>query len=65
MSYDMRIFNRDGEVIFHSQDPNEVWNGSAYDGQYYVPNGIYLYQCEIKFLNREVQKLLGTVAVLR
>jgi gliding motility-associated-like protein len=65
LSYDMRIFNRDGEVIFHSQDPNEVWNGSAHDGQYYVPNGIYLYQCEIKFLNLEVQKLQGTVAVLR
>lgn len=65
MNYDMRIFNRDGEVIFHSQDPNEVWNGSARGGQYYVPNGIYLYQCEIKFLNLEIQKLQGTVAVLR
>ncbi len=65
MNYEMRIFNRDGQVIFHSQDPNEVWNGSANGGAYYVPDGVYVYQCEIKFLNLEVQKLQGTVAVLR
>ena len=65
LEFDLKVFNRDGEVIFKTTDPNQYWNGSFLQGEYYVPDGIYPYQCNIKFLNLEIRKMQGTVAVLR
>jgi len=40
-NYSLQIFNRDGDMVFDSQDPNEVWLGGRMDGEYYCQNGIY------------------------
>jgi gliding motility-associated-like protein len=65
LEFEMKVFNRDGEVVFKTTDPEHYWNGSHLNGEYYVPNGIYPFQCNIKFLNLEVRKIQGTVAILR
>lgn len=65
LEFDLKVFNRDGEVIFKTTDSNQYWNGSHLNGEYYVPNGIYPFQCNIKFLNLEIRNIQGTVALLR
>ena len=45
--FDLKIFDRWGNIIFQTNDPNDVWTGGI-DG-YYVPNGVYTY--EVKALN--------------
>ncbi len=41
VNYNLTIFNRWGEVIFHSTDPHEVWDG-YYLGEP-MPSGVYAY----------------------
>jgi gliding motility-associated-like protein len=65
LEFNLKVFNRDGEVVFKTTDPKQYWNGSHLNGEYYVPNGIYPFQCNIKFLNLEIRSIQGTVAVLR
>ena len=41
----MRITNRWGQLVFETNDPDEPWLGQmGAEGQYYVPNGLYLYR---------------------
>ena len=42
--FTMRIFNRWGELIFESNDPNEPWLGNVKGGDHYAPDGVYVWQ---------------------
>ncbi len=46
--YDLTIYDRTGRVIFHTNTPDRVWNGSL-DGSFYVatPN-LYIYILKLK-----------------
>ncbi|MBO6517925.1 MAG: gliding motility-associated C-terminal domain-containing protein [Bacteroidia bacterium] len=59
---EMRIYNRWGEEIYHENDINAAWDGSA------MPPGVYLYQIEVKgFQNKRPITLrkAGTVHLVR
>lgn len=47
-TYNLRIFDRWGEEIFQSNDPNEGWNGEAHRGGVLSPIGSYSYLINIK-----------------
>lgn len=46
--YWMKIFNRWGELVFYSEDPEKPWQGNVEEGAYYAPDGVYLYQIRIE-----------------
>ena len=46
IDYTLRIFNRWGEIIFESNDPQAVWDGT-YKGET-VPQGVYFYALEFR-----------------
>lgn len=41
MKYRLEIYNRWGELMFKTNDPNEAWNGTFNDKP--VPEGVYVY----------------------
>lgn len=43
-TYTLRIFNRYGQMVWETNDPEDVWTGGA--PEYYLPNGIYSWQIE-------------------
>jgi gliding motility-associated-like protein len=45
--YEMRIFDRWGKEIFHTNDFEAGWDGKSPDGKGYMPSGVYVYY--IKF----------------
>ena len=49
--YTLRIFNRYGQVVFETSDPEDVWTGGFND--YYLPNGIYTWQIEALDYNQQ------------
>ena len=66
--YKMIIANRWGDVIFESDDPEEVWNGGIDD--YYNPTDVYFYKISFRWgedLNEslEVQTRNGFITILR
>lgn len=41
--YQLQIYNRWGELVFESKDPGQFWTGNHSFGDYYVPDGVYVY----------------------
>lgn len=62
-SYQMRIFNRWGQLIFQTSDINEGWNGT-YEGQV-VQQGVYTYLITVTGINGNVLNEKGTFMVIR
>lgn len=64
-SYHIEIFDRWGNVVFESKDPNEAWVGERKGGDYFVGNGIYPYRATIDFLSGNIEILQGQITILR
>ncbi len=47
-SYRMQIFNRFGDIVFETDDPDLGWNGSDNGKDYYVESGVYVYSIRVK-----------------
>lgn len=63
--YDLWIFNRWGEQLFHSTDVNVGWNGKyANDGKE-LGQDVYFWKAKGKFENNTPFKLAGDVTLIR
>lgn len=63
--YEIDIFNRWGEQVFHSNDPEEVWIGNMNGGEHYVPAGLYNYRLRWKGSRTDAEELSGTIELMR
>lgn len=65
-SFKAQVFNRWGQVVFETNEVDQRWTGSAFDGAYFVPDGIYLYIVTLKFpWEIENRQYEGHITVLR
>lgn len=64
--FSLTLFNRWGQIIFQSFDPDTVWTGSVDDGDYFAPDGIYTYELKYKLVE-EVEPVIlrGRTVLLR
>ena len=60
----MKVFNRWGELVFYSEDPDDPWQGDVLGGDHYAPDGVYLWQIRIERVDGPVL-LQGHVHLLR
>lgn len=62
-SFDMKIYNRWGELLFHSTRATELWDGTGNN----IPatQGVYLYLIHYIDLNHKRNVFSGTVTLLR
>lgn len=64
--FQMRIFNRQGELVFMTNNINEGWNGAYANDPYYVSDMVYIYEVRItSTITLETYKYTGHVTVLR
>ena len=63
--YELDIFNRWGELVFHSEDPDEVWIGNVNGGEHYAPAGMYNYRLKWKGARTDAEEMLGTFELMR
>ncbi len=66
-SFEMRLFNRWGEVIFETKDENFIWDGGLKKGNY-VQEGVYTWQIRIfadYIRELEYEEFVGHVVVVR
>ncbi|MBO4738763.1 MAG: gliding motility-associated C-terminal domain-containing protein, partial [Bacteroidales bacterium] len=61
----MLIYDRWGQVIFHSEEPDAQWDGIADDGKIVAPNTVYAYIIILKNEAGYEYELTGHVFVLR
>lgn len=63
--YEITIFNRWGEIIYFSTDPDIPWLGEVNGGNYYAQNDIYHYIVKVHGLDTFNYEYNGTVSVIR
>lgn len=63
MSYKLLIFNRWGEIVWESRDPNIGWDGT-YKGRS-LPVGVYVYKIELINLKNETKTYTGHINLLK
>lgn len=62
-SYELRIYNRWGVLIFHSFDPDQAWDGT-YDGAP-VQEGVYVYRFFAEDCEGKQFEKVGSITLLR
>jgi len=45
--YQFQVWNRWGELVFETNNPNEGWNGRKYNGGGKMPVGVYV--CQVSY----------------
>jgi len=53
--YNLTLFNRLGQVIFHTTDFSESWNGNHQQGEHFVQDGVYNWVLNISYTNESNQ----------
>lgn len=63
--YKLRVYNRWGQLIFETDDPNKGWNGRLRDQL--QPFGTYVYMVQYAYYGKETQALQqkGTFMLIR
>jgi gliding motility-associated-like protein len=64
--YEFSVWNRWGEAIFFTNDPEEAWTGNVRDGTLFTPDGVYNWVLKIRAHHDVTIHLLeGHVTVVR
>jgi gliding motility-associated-like protein len=64
--FEMRVFNRWGEVMFETRDADNAWEGDFKGGEYYLPDGVYTYYIKLKWIHaEEFEEVRGTIFMFR
>jgi gliding motility-associated-like protein len=64
--YTFRVYDRWGDVIFETTDPNEVWTGNVHGGDHYAQADAYVYEITLQLRAGEVPfRKVGSIVLLR
>ena len=64
-AYRCTIYNRWGEVIFETEDPDAVWQGEVNGGDHFAADGVYLYQVYLEDQLRIPFEYAGQIQLFR
>jgi gliding motility-associated-like protein len=66
LEWHLLIFNRWGDLIWQTDDPNDVWRGEGRRESHFVPDGVYIYKIEAKGkIPSASQTLQGHITIFR
>lgn len=66
LNYSFSIFSRDGERVFHSENPKQKWHGNKDGGDYYVQQDSYVWVLKLRFPGESDERIFrGDVKILR
>jgi gliding motility-associated-like protein len=64
--FNLKIYNRWGELVFGTNNPNEGWNGTFENSGSIIPDGTYFYVVEYSMLcSLKSERKSGTVNLIR
>jgi gliding motility-associated-like protein len=65
-NFQLDVYNRWGDTVFSTTDPQQAWTGGANGSSYYCPNGAYTYCISAYSLNSgERFEYRGSVSIIR
>ena len=64
--YSLMVFDRWGNIVFETSDLHAVWNGSVNGGEYFAPDGMYVYQIITRSLTtKDPKEFVGHINLIR
>ena len=64
--YTFRVYDRWGEVVFETNDPNDVWTGNVHGGNYYAQPDAYVYEITLQLRAGEAPfRKVGSIILIR
>lgn len=63
LSFRLQVYNREGQLVFETSDPNRGWNGSYKSIEY--SSATFVWQCSYQLANQEAAYKKGTVTLIR
>lgn len=63
--YDLFIYDRWGQQVFHGTDDSHRWNANLDGGQYYVENDMYFYRFAGLSEKKQIVERYGWITVIR
>lgn len=60
---EFKVFNRWGTILFHTQDPQNGWDGTFKNNP--QPMGVYGYVIRIAYSDKVVETYKGTITLIR
>lgn len=63
--YDLWIFDRWGNMLFHGLDLNDQWNGKAKTGSDVVQTDVYVWKVRLTDLFNKTHNYIGTAALVK
>lgn len=63
---DMKIYNRWGQLVFHTSNPDIMWDGTVMNSNKVASPGVYYYSCDVyenRLSGEEVRNMVGFVHV--
>lgn len=63
--FDFKIFNRWGEEIFHSINIENRWIGNYMNGEYFSPDGVYIWRIQFLGIDNAVKSFEGHITLVR
>jgi len=64
-SFELKVWNRWGEVVFATQEADQAWNGRMHNSGAVLPAGVYMYQLDYNAPRGEQVHLNGVVTLIR
>lgn len=61
--YNLKIYNRWGNVTFETTDYSQAWNGKDHNGNS-IPTGVYIYYLRIESPNNQIIERRGNITIL-
>ena len=64
LEYELYIYNRNGQLVWHTTDQNELWDGKTSDGGV-APQGTYAYFCRYSYVKDSYHTTNGNITLVR
>ena len=61
--YELSVFNRWGQLVFRSKEPEEAWDGRLQDTE--CLQDVYVYQLDYKSLSQKGKRISGRLLLIR
>jgi gliding motility-associated-like protein len=65
VKYDIWIFDRWGDMIFHGDKLNDIWDGRANEGKGVAQQDVYVWKVNLTDVFGEKHKYIGTVTLVK
>jgi len=64
-NFELWVYNRRGQIVWTTTNPDEVWNGKYLNQYEDCPSGVYVYRVRTKDVNNKKHEETGDITIIR